>query len=263
MSDYLISPKQIQSNWKTFRDIINEISPSRRDSMNRMYDELEERICLAPASSVEFFHNAVPGGYVDHVLRVYKNAMATFDLWKTSGMVVDNFTLEELSFAAMKHDLGKVGMPGTGMELYQKNQSDWHRKNQGKIYQMNPNMAYMENTARTFYLLNHYGIKYSENEMLGIQLTDGLYNEANKIYLVSYDLDKKLRTTMGLILHHADLMAARYEFEQWAMATEKFKFSPSGAKPVTVSKPQLAVSGSGAISKSQLDIFSKVFPDLT
>jgi len=256
MSDYLISPQRIQSNWKLFRGIINEISPSRRDAMNRMYDELEERVCHAPASSVEFFHNAVPGGYVDHVLRVYNNALSTFDLWKTSGMIVDNFTLEELSFAAMKHDLGKIGLPGNNKELYQKNQSEWHRKNQGKIYQMNPNITYMENTARTFFLLNHYGIKYTENEMLGIQLTDGLYNEANKIYLVAYDLDKKLHNTMGLILHHADLMAARYEFEQWAVTTDKFKLNSVSSTP----QIQTNVSGSG--NKNLLDTFSKVFPDM-
>jgi len=260
MADYLIPPQTIQNNWKLFRDIVNEISPSRRSAMNRMYDELEERVCLAPASSIEFFHNAMPGGYVDHVLRVYRNALITFDMWKSSGMIVDNFTIEELSFAAMKHDLGKIGLPGDKKELYQKNSSEWHRKNQGKIYQMNPNITYMENTARTFYLLNHYGIPYSENEMLGIQLTDGLYNEANKIYLVAYDLDKKLRNTMGLILHHADLMAARYEFEQWAVTTDKFKLNTTPNTPQI--RIQTPVSGSGAGNKNLLDTFSKVFPEM-
>jgi hypothetical protein len=258
MADYLLSPQQIQRNWKTLREIVNEISPSRKAEMNRMYDELEDRIVMAPASTIDYFHNAIPGGYVDHVLRVYENALKQYDLWKSSGMVVDNFTLEELSFAAIHHDLGKVGMPGEGRELYQTNKSEWHRKNQGKVYQLNPNLSFMEGTDRTFFLLNHYRIPYTENEHLGIQLTDGLYNETNKPYLVSYELEKKLRSNLGLILHHADLMAARYEFERWATTTGKFELYENQVKP----QPKQAAPIAAGANKGHLDLFAKVFKEM-
>jgi len=257
MSEFVLSAKQIQSNWNTFREIINEISPSRKNSMNRMYDELEERIVTAPASSFDYFHNAIPGGYIDHVLRVYNNTIKHYDLWKGSGMIVDNFTVEELSFAALKHDLGKLGMPGEGREFYITNKESWSR-GKGKVYATNPKLAYMESTDRTFFMLQHYGIQYSENEMYGIQLTDGMYNDTNKPYLVSYDLDKKLKNTMGLILHHADLMAARFEFERWATSTGKFDFNTSTVK----AKPQVDVKTQPSGSNSNLlSTFSKLFPD--
>jgi len=258
MADYLLTAQQIKRNWETFRDIVNEISPSRKVEMNRMYDELEPRIVMAPASTIDYFHNAIPGGYIDHVLRVYKNALAHYELWKSSGMVVDNFTLEELSFAAIHHDLGKLGMPGDNRELYQKNNSEWHRKNQGKVYQINPNLVHMETTDRTLYLLNHYRIPYSENEQIAIQLTDGLYNENNKTYLISYELEKKLRNTIGMILHHADLMAARCEFEKWAIATGKFDLYNGSADPrhKTVAAPVATAN------KQHLDLFAKVFKEM-
>lgn len=255
MADYFLTPQQIKKNWTTFRDIVNEISPTRKEAMNKMYDELEERIVLAPASTIDYFHNAIPGGYIDHVLRVYENTIAHYELWKSSGMVVDNFTLEELSFAAIHHDLGKIGMPGENRELYQTNKSEWHRKNQGKVYQMNPNLIFMEGTDRAFYLLNHYRIPYTENEQIGIQLTDGLYNETNKAYLVSYELEKKLRNSMGLILHHADLMAARYEFERWATVTGKFELYNNTVKP----KQTQQTTVSATANKNHLDLFAKVF----
>lgn len=256
MSEFHLTEKQIHSNWKTFRELVNEISPNRRDAMNKMYDDLEDRIVMAPASSYEYFHNAIPGGYVDHVLRMYENTIKHYDLWKDSGMFVDNFTLEELSFAAIHHDLGKCGMPDNNGELYQVNKSEWHRKNQGKVYQTNPNIHFMDPTDRGLYLLNHYGIPYSFNEMIGMKLTDGMYSDANKPYLVSYDLEKKLRNSMGIILHHADLMAARYEFERWATTSDKFQLHGNNA-PAPVK--QVEKKAINTQPNNPLDLFDKIF----
>ena len=43
-------------------------------------------------------------------------------------------------------------------------------KNQGKIYKTNPNLNYMDHTLRTFFLLNHFGVKCSEEEWLEFNL---------------------------------------------------------------------------------------------
>ena len=40
---------------------------------------------------------------------------------------------------------------------------------------------------RTYILLNQYGITYTEKEMLGIMLVDGLYNSGGKPYFISLD----------------------------------------------------------------------------
>ena len=50
--------------------------------------------------------------------------------------------------------------------------------------------------------------------MIAIQTHDGLYDEANKKYLFAYQPEQKPRTSLPLILHQADLMAARIEFER-------------------------------------------------
>lgn len=222
-----LSAKQIQKNWNTFRQIVNTEFPTRKDALNRMYDALEEdeRIQMAPAASIEYFHNAFPGGYVEHVLRVYEFSIVTFELWQKMGMIVNNFTLEELQFAALHHDLGKVGLPGLGNEHYVQNPSDWHRKNQGKIYQSNPNNPHMTTADMTVYLFNHYQIPYSINEMLGIKLTDGMFADENKYYLAGFNLETKPRTNIQYILHHADIMAYRFEFERWAKEGDKFLFA--------------------------------------
>jgi hypothetical protein len=50
--------------------------------------------------------------------------------------------------------------------------------------------------------------------MLAIQTHDGLYDEANKKYLHAYMPEQKPRTCLPFILHQADLMASRIEFER-------------------------------------------------
>ena len=67
---------------------------------------------------------------------------------------------------------------------------------------------------RGLWLLNQIGVEVSKNEYLAIKLHDGLYDEANKPYLMSWSPETKLRTSLPYIIHQADLLAARIEFER-------------------------------------------------
>jgi hypothetical protein len=49
---------------------------------------------------------------------------------------------------------------------------------------------------------------------LAIQTHDGLYDKANEKYLLNFMPEQKPRTSLPFILHQADLMAARIEFER-------------------------------------------------
>ena len=50
--------------------------------------------------------------------------------------------------------------------------------------------------------------------MVAIQTHDGLYDPANEKYLKSWMPETKPRTSLPFILHQADMMAARVEFEK-------------------------------------------------
>ena len=116
-------------------------------------------------------------------------------------------------FAALHHDLGKVG--DLEHDYYVQQDSDWHRKNQGLIYKHNPNLEYMTVTDRALYLLQHFNVKLTNNEYIGLRLTDGMYEEANKSYYVSYSPGRSLKTNIAFILHQADMMATKIEFDEW------------------------------------------------
>lgn len=244
----MLEAEKIKSNWEEYRNRVNTLFPTRKDALNKMYDMFEERMVFMPASSMEHFHNAFAGGYVDHVLRVMDCAESLHATWKSSGADMSGYTHEEMMFAAMHHDLGKAGFPGEGNEVYQVETSDWHRKNQGKLYKTNSAIPFAMVPDLSVWLLQEYGVKMTWNEYQAIKIHDGMYDDANKPYFVARAPQAKLKTNLPVILHHADHMASIIEYERWKRAkdgtpapvVEKSKVTKSnGLKNLAESNPDV------------------------
>ena len=213
-----LSAERMQLNWQSLMDTIEGfIDDDRKENLLKMYGDFEERMMMAPASAKDAFHNAMPGGYVEHILHIIQFSLELKQVWEKNGAEI-NFTDEELVFAAMHHDLGKVG--DLEHDYYVPQDSDWHRINRGEIYKHNPSLQYMKVPDRGLWLLQHYGVKVTDKEYLGIKLADGLYDDANSAYLKSYNPDYNLRSNMAYILHQADMMATHIEFDQWQRSDE-------------------------------------------
>ena len=207
-----LSAEQIQSNWEKMLGYISTyISDPRREKLIEFYKKHEEEIMLMPASHKKAYHNAFPGGYVDHVNRVIEAALEFNKTWLMFG-VGENYTVEELVFSALNHDLGKMGDGEEYAHIPSKD--EWRKKNMGEMYQFNKKIAYMSVPDRSIFLLTQAGIKLSYNEHLAIKLHDGLYDPANESYFKSFMVETKPRTSLIYIIHHADMMAARIEFEK-------------------------------------------------
>ena len=206
-----LSAEQIKSNWETFNDNIRTyIEGDRKYKLLDFYKKYADDLILMPASHKTAYHNAFPGGYIDHVNRVVEGALAINKTWVEFG-AEQNYTIEELVFSAINHDLGKMG---NGEEMaYLPSKDDWRKKNLGEMYQYNKKLAYMSVPDRSIKLLVDHDIKLTENEWMTIKLHDGLYDQANEPYLKNYMPEQKPRTSMVFIIHQADLMAARIEFE--------------------------------------------------
>ena len=101
-------------------------------------------------------------------------------------------------------------------EAYIPQTDQWRKDKLGEDYKFNDRLEYMSVPDRGLHLLMSHGIQFSKNEMLAIKLHDGLYDEANKPYLLTWMPETKPRTSLIYIVHQADLMAARIEFEhEW------------------------------------------------
>ena len=224
-----LNETQLKENWDKLINLVSEIfSGERKEKLLKMYNHFEDRMMFTPGSGTAHFHNCFIGGYVEHVLHITKIARKLFVDYKELGAHID-YTEEEVIFAALHHDLGKVG--DLENDYYVPNDSKWHIENQGKYYKRGKDLNFMTVTDRAIYLLNHFGVTMSENEYLALRLTDGMYEEANKTYLMQYLDENKVKSNLPILLHQADMLASRIEYENWKYQDEK-KSKPEPIKQV-------------------------------
>ena len=213
-----LSAEQIQKNWdKHLRIIDTFITGERKENLKALYVSLIDTMVIAPASGKPSYHNAFPGGYVDHVNRVVHCALKTKALWEDMGATID-FTDEELVFAALNHDLGKIGTPDQAYYIPQTDK--WRLDKLGEIYTHNKELSYMLIQDRSLFILQQNQIPITEKEYLAIKLHDGLYDDVNKPYYISFNPDSKLRTNLVYILHQADFLASKIEYDTWKASGE-------------------------------------------
>ena len=252
-----LSAEKIQANWVEFNNNIETyITGDRKQDLLEFYSKFEDRIILMPAANNKKYHSAFPGGYVDHVNRVVRASLSMSALWEGFGCDMSTFTQEELVFSAINHDLGKMG--DSNHEAYIPQTDKWRRDKLGEDYMFNKELTFSAIPDRGLFLLQDNGIKYTFNEMVAIQTHDGLYDSANDKYLKGYMPEQKPRTSLPFILHQADMMAARVEFEiEWlpkfknSVDTSKKNYTLSNNNKSTKTKALGTISSPGL--KNMLD----------
>jgi len=251
----ILTAEQIQHNWDKLLGYIDEyIAEPRKAKLLAFYKQYEDRLIMMPASHKKEYHNAFPGGYIEHVLRVIEGALAINTVWQNFG-VSDTYTVEELVFSALNHDLGKMG--DENHECYIPQTDQWRKEKLGEDYTHNTQIEFMSVPDRGLHLLYSNGIIPTKNELLTIKLHDGLYDEANKPYLINWLPEQKPRTSLIFIIHQADLMAARIEFErEWFPKFKGILVKPKVDKKVTTKTKALGKVGSPGL-KGLLDQLSE------
>ena len=147
-----LSADQISANWDAFiSNIDTYISEPRRSQLKTFYTKYQERIMMMPASNKKEYHSAFPGGYVDHVNRVVLGARKLHSLWTEMGCDTSTYTLEELVFSAINHDLGKMGDDEN--EAYIPQTDAWRKDKLGEDYTFNTKLAFASVPDRSLFLL--------------------------------------------------------------------------------------------------------------
>ena len=251
-----LSAEDLLENWnKLLKYIPNYFEGERAENATKMYEHFQDRMMYTPASGREHYHNAFPGGYVMHVINVIECCLKIAKVWEEMGATPD-WTEENIVFCAMHHDLGKVG--DMEQDYYVPNPSEWHRINQGKIYDFNKNLNYMTVTDRAVFLLAKFGLDMTEQEYLALRLTDGLYEDGNKGYLMSYMPEYGLKSSLPHILHQGDMMATKIENEQWKRSVAG---KPTKSIGVKKTKPNIKSIAKKADGSDLEDLFGDLFKD--
>jgi len=207
-----LSAEKIQANYEKHLKIIDTYIGDRKDSIKEMLSHMEETYVMAPASGKTWYHNAFAGGYVDHVNRVVEYAVKQSRLYEEMGGNVD-YTMEELVFAALFHDLGKIGDGDNPNYVPQTDK--WRQDKLSEMYTYNPDLQFMLIPDRSLFILQRFGIKVSQKEFLGIRLHDGVFDKANEAYFFSHVESSRQKTSIISVLHSADFLASKVEYDMW------------------------------------------------
>lgn len=190
-----LTPEQIHDNWLKTLGLLEKLGDRSKPAIN-MVESLGERLLMCPATSKANYHNAFPGGLIDHSLRVLSNAiiLSRAFSWK--------IPRESLIIGSLFHDLGKVGDQTQSYYIPQTNQ--WRREHLGEEYAHNNELPYMTVPDRSLFLCAHYDLKLTYDEFLAIKLNDGQYAPENAPY--------KLKEPMlADVVHMADLISTKQE----------------------------------------------------
>ena len=208
----MLQAEQIQKNYSKHIKIIDHYLTERKESVKSMIKHMEDMYIMAPASGKTWYHNAFPGGYVDHVNRVVEFAIKQMKIYAEMGGEVD-FTEEELVFAALFHDLGKMGDGDRPNYIPQTDK--WRQDKLSEMYTYNPDLDFMLIPDRSLFILQKFGIKVSQKEFLAIRCHDGVFDDANKAYFFSHVESSRQKTSIISILHTADFLASKVEYDIW------------------------------------------------
>lgn len=207
-----LSAEQIQKNYQKHLKIVDTYIGDRKESVKKLISHMEDVYVMAPASGKSWHHNAFAGGYVDHVNRVVEYAVKQSRLYEEMGGNVD-YTEEELVFAAIFHDLGKLG--DGDKENYIPQTDKWRQDKLSEMYTYNSDLDFMLVPDRSLYILQKFGIKVSQKEWLGIRLHDGVFDKANEAYFFSHMESSRQKTSIVSVLHTADFLASKVEYDIW------------------------------------------------
>lgn len=174
-----LSAEQIMQNWERYKALCTKLG-DRSEPTLKMLDTLGERLAMCPASSRAHFHLAVPGGLVDHSLRVYLNARRLVKAYDW------DLPADSLIIGALFHDLGKIG--DDQHDNYVPQADNYRRTKYGENYTSNPSLPYMSVPLRGIWLLQHFGVRLTQPETLAIYLNDGFLVEQNKEYCLKEPL---------------------------------------------------------------------------
>lgn len=190
-----LTPEQIETNWNQLRLFCEKLG-DRSEAALRMVDALDMRLAICPASGRADYHNAFPGGLVDHSLRVLGNALT---LTKAFGWKIPK---DSLIIAALFHDLGKCG--NHEKDYYVPQTDEWRANKLGEVYTYNRDLQYMTVPDRGIFLCQHFGLTLKEDELLAIKLNDGQYADENAPYKMKEPL-------LADVIHMADLISTKQE----------------------------------------------------
>ncbi len=161
----------IKQNYEKYISLLRKFFPNSIDAVDALETEIGERIFLAPRD-LKPETGGVPGGLVEFAITTAKHG-------KSFSKFIDP---KKLVRVALIHELGKLGGPAEGQDLFVAEESDWHREKLGRHYKYNENCKKMSVAHRTMFYVARFGFSLDEEEWLALATSAGFQYDENRFY---------------------------------------------------------------------------------
>jgi len=183
--------ERIEANWETYNKLLRRLCDN---NINEFLESLGERLCMCPASPRLSDYSAHPGGLIEHMVLVTSQMR---NLNESLGLQIP---VNSIIKTGLLHDIGKVG--DLNRPLFYDQDSSWHRENLGQMYKYNDEIQKMSSSHRTLCLLQHFGVKITQDEWIAIQISGGSHFEENRFYVGSEPtLAMLLQKAKAFVIH--------------------------------------------------------------
>mgnify|MGYP003644252749 CR=1 FL=1 len=162
---------KLKKSYDKYISLLKKFFPDCEDAIDKLEQDLGERVFLAPRDTNPE-SGGFPGGLITFALMTAKHC-------KTFSASVDP---KKLARIALIHELGRLGDPEEGSELFIPETSDWHREKLGRHYKYSDNCPKMSVAHRTLYYIARYGLQVDRDEWVAISVSAGFQYDENRFY---------------------------------------------------------------------------------
>lgn len=182
---------KVKSNWETYEKLCKK---AVTHGIGDFFEAVGERLVTTPSATHDDTPGCFPGGLVQTSLTTTSNMRKindAFDMGLSTSSILK---------VGLLHDIGKVGT--VDHDLFVEQDSSWHREKLGQMYKYNEDVPKATVPDRTLFLLQHFGITLTFDELIAIRLSQGQHLEENKFYnksepalAVCLQMAKRMTTT--------------------------------------------------------------------
>ena len=153
----MLNKEQIEKN----KSKLLETSEKYGVLTESLLEFLGDDLYVSPASTSLDMYGAYPGGLLEHILIASKYAV------KVNGLLPEKLQQDVSSIlkCTILSQIGKVF-------LFKPNESEWHRKNLGKMYEFNDQLVSMRVGERSAYYCSIHWVTLTEEEYQTIVNSD-------------------------------------------------------------------------------------------
>jgi len=156
----MMNERELTELWTTYTKLAEKIT-EHGDGINRMLEDLGERILMCPAEPRNDSPGCEPGGLVQQAITVAKGMKKLNDGFSMGAAT------ESILLVGLFHEIGKIG--SLEEPYFVPEEESWRREKLGAFYKPNERLGRMTIPERSLFLLNHYGVKLTEEEFMAIR----------------------------------------------------------------------------------------------